>query len=117
MWPSRDFVLSAVDTTPLIQPTTTTYNANNQQTMFGTSTETYDLNGNLTTITNALNKITTIMVNPQDQPLAVKDPLNRTTTRMLDAADRLRCQQQSAHRHRCQEPADGVCLFAVFFLV
>ncbi len=29
--------------------TTTTYNANNQQTAFGTTTETYDLNGNLAT--------------------------------------------------------------------
>ena len=33
--------------------TTTTYNANNQQTTFGTSTETYDLNGNLATVTDA----------------------------------------------------------------
>ena len=33
--------------------TTTNYNANNQQTAFGTSTETYDLNGNLATTTDA----------------------------------------------------------------
>jgi RHS repeat-associated protein len=33
--------------------TTTTYNANNQQTTFGTTTETYDLNGNLATSTDA----------------------------------------------------------------
>ena len=33
--------------------TTTSYNANNQQTTFGTSTETYDLNGNLATTTDA----------------------------------------------------------------
>ena len=33
--------------------TTTNYNANNQQTTFGTTTETYDLNGNLTTSTDA----------------------------------------------------------------
>lgn len=33
--------------------TTTNYNANNQQTTFGTSTETYDLNGNLATSTDA----------------------------------------------------------------
>jgi RHS repeat-associated protein len=70
----------------------------------------YDSKGNLTTITNALSKVTTITVNTQGQPLtikdplnnittftyelgdliAVKDPLNRTTTRMLDAAGRLR---------------------------
>jgi RHS repeat-associated protein len=33
--------------------TTTNYNANNQQLMFGTTTETYDLNGNLATFTDA----------------------------------------------------------------
>ena len=33
--------------------TTTSYNANNQQTTFGTNTETYDLNGNLNTVTDA----------------------------------------------------------------
>jgi YD repeat-containing protein len=33
--------------------TTVSYNANNQQTMFGTNTETYDLNGNLATLTYA----------------------------------------------------------------
>jgi RHS repeat-associated protein len=33
--------------------TTTNYNANNQQLMFGTTTETYDLNGNLATTTDA----------------------------------------------------------------
>ncbi|OQW36992.1 MAG: hypothetical protein A4E19_14760 [Nitrospira sp. SG-bin1] len=32
---------------------TTTYNVNNQQTAFGTTTETYDLNGNLATTTDA----------------------------------------------------------------
>lgn len=75
-----------------------------------TTTFGYDPKGNLTTITNALNKITTITVNTQGQPLtikdplnnittftyelgdliAVKDPLNRETKRMLDAAGRLR---------------------------
>ncbi len=75
-----------------------------------TTTFGYDTKGNLATITNALNKITTITVNPQGQPLTIKDPLNnittftyelgdliagkdplnRTTTRMLDAAGRLR---------------------------
>ena len=33
--------------------TTVSYNANNQQTTFGTNTETYDLNGNLNTVTDA----------------------------------------------------------------
>lgn len=33
--------------------TTTTYNANNQQTVFGTNTLTYDLHGNLNTVTDA----------------------------------------------------------------
>jgi RHS repeat-associated protein len=32
---------------------TVSYNANNQQTTFGTNTETYDLNGNLNTVTDA----------------------------------------------------------------
>src|SRR6185312_11574693 len=32
---------------------TTNYNANNQQTTFGASTETFDLNGNLATVTDA----------------------------------------------------------------
>ena len=32
---------------------TTSYNANNQQTTFGTNTETYDLNGNMATVTDA----------------------------------------------------------------
>lgn len=32
---------------------TVSYNANNQQTTFGTNTETYDLNGNLVTVTDA----------------------------------------------------------------
>jgi RHS repeat-associated protein len=77
----------------------------NHTTTFG-----YDTKGNLTTITNALNKVTTITVNGQGQPLTIKDPLNNTTTftyelgdlisvkdplnretkRMLDAAGRLR---------------------------
>jgi RHS repeat-associated protein len=49
---------------------TVSYNANNQQTTFGTNTETYDLNGNLSTVTdagvtatytwNARNQLTTI---------------------------------------------------------
>ena len=33
--------------------TTMSYNANNQQLTFGTNTETYDLNGNLATVTDA----------------------------------------------------------------
>ncbi|NGZ12119.1 MAG: RHS repeat protein, partial [Nitrospira sp. LK70] len=75
-----------------------------------TTTLGYDSKGNLTTITNALNKTTTITVNSQGQPLTIKDPLNNITTftyelgdlievkdplnretkRMLDAAGRLR---------------------------
>ena len=75
-----------------------------------TTTFGYDAKGNLTTITNALNKTTTITVNTQGQPLTitdplsnmttftyevgdlvkVKDPLNRETQRILDAAGRLR---------------------------
>jgi uncharacterized protein RhaS with RHS repeats len=39
----------------------------------------YDTKGNLTTITNALSKVTTITVNPQGQPLTIKDPLNNIT--------------------------------------
>ena len=38
--------------------TTVSYNANNQQTTFGTNTETYDLNGNLATVTEAGNTAT-----------------------------------------------------------
>lgn len=43
-----------------IQPalSTVSYNANNQQTTFGTNTETYDLNGNLATVTDAGNTAT-----------------------------------------------------------
>ena len=75
-----------------------------------TATLGYDTKGNLTTITNALSKVTTITVNAQGQPLTitdplsnqttftyqlgdlvkVRDPLNRETQRMLDAAGRLR---------------------------
>ncbi|UVT15741.1 MAG: RHS repeat protein [Nitrospira sp.] len=75
-----------------------------------TTTFGYNTKGNLTTITNALSKTTTITVNGQGQPLTIKDPLNHTTTftyelgdlisvkdplnretkRMLDAAGRLR---------------------------
>lgn len=38
--------------------TTTSYNANNQQLTFGTNTETYDLNGNLATVTESGNTAT-----------------------------------------------------------
>jgi|CXWL01.1.fsa_nt_gi RHS repeat-associated protein len=75
-----------------------------------TTTFAYDAKGNLTTITNALSKTTTITVNNAGQPLTitdplsnvttftyelgdlvkVKDPLNRETQRILDAAGRLR---------------------------
>lgn len=40
----------------------------NHMTTFG-----YDTKGNLTTITNALSKVTTITVNGQSQPLTIKD--------------------------------------------
>ncbi len=46
--------------------TTTNYNANNQQTTFGTTTETYDLNGNLATSTDA-GVITTYTWNARNQ--------------------------------------------------
>jgi RHS repeat-associated protein len=75
-----------------------------------TTTFAYDAKVNLTTITNALNKTTTITVNNAGQPLTIKDslnnittftyelgdlvkikdPLNRETQRILDAAGRLR---------------------------
>jgi RHS repeat-associated protein len=75
-----------------------------------TTTFGYDAKGNLTTLTNALSKTTTITVNNAGQPLTitdplsnvmtftyevgdlikVKDPLNRETQRILDAAGRLR---------------------------
>ncbi|TKB75487.1 MAG: hypothetical protein E8D46_01315 [Nitrospira sp.] len=47
----------------------------------------YDAKGNLTTITNALNKVTTITVNAVGQPLTIKDPLNNTTTLTYDLGD------------------------------
>ncbi|TKB88864.1 MAG: RHS repeat-associated core domain-containing protein [Nitrospira sp.] len=52
---------------------TTTYNANNQQTMFGTSTETYDLNGNLATFTDASGTITYTW-NARNQLTAISGP-------------------------------------------
>jgi len=90
---------------PLYNQVATVTDPLNHTTTFG-----YDAKGNLTTITNALNKITTITVNPQGQPLTIKDPLNNITTftyevgdlvkvkdplnretqRILDAAGRLR---------------------------
>lgn len=102
--------------TPNAVTTTFTYDATyNQVTsvtdpLNHTTTFTYDSKGNLTGITNALNKTTSITVNNQGQPLTIKDPLNNTTTftyelgdlisvkdplnretkRMLDAAGRLR---------------------------
>lgn len=49
------------------------YNANNQQTMFGTSTKTYDLNGNLTTFTDA-GGTTTYTWNARNQLTAISGP-------------------------------------------
>jgi RHS repeat-associated protein len=52
---------------------TTTYNANNQQTAFGTSTETYDLNGNLATFTDA-SGTTTYTWNARNQLTSLTGP-------------------------------------------
>ncbi len=102
--------------TPNAVTTTFTYDSTYSQVatvtdpLSHTTTFGYDTKGNLTTITNALSKVTTITVNAQGQPLTIKDPLNNTTTftyelgdlisvkdplnretkRMLDAAGRLR---------------------------
>lgn len=100
---------NAVTTTMTYEPT---YNqvATVTDPLSHTTTFGYDAKGHLTTITNALSKTTTITVNPQGQPLTitdplsnvttftyevgdlikVKDPLNRETQRILDAAGRLR---------------------------
>lgn len=100
---------NAVTTTftyePVFNQVATVTDPLNHTTTFG-----YDAKGNLTTITNALNKTTTITVNSAGQPLTIKDPLNNITTftyevgdlvkikdplnretqRILDAAGRLR---------------------------
>jgi len=52
---------------------TTTYNANNQQTAFGASTETYDLNGNLATFTDA-SGTTTYTWNARNQLTSLSGP-------------------------------------------
>jgi RHS repeat-associated protein len=52
---------------------TTTYNANNQQMAFGAATETYDLNGNLTTFTDA-SGTTTYTWNTRNQLTAISGP-------------------------------------------
>lgn len=53
--------------------TTTNYNANNQQTIFGTSTGTYDLNGNLATITDG-GGTTTYTWNARNRLTAISGP-------------------------------------------
>jgi RHS repeat-associated protein len=53
--------------------TTTTYNANNQQTAFGAATATYDLNGNLATFTDA-SGTTTYTWNTRNQLTAISGP-------------------------------------------
>jgi RHS repeat-associated protein len=53
--------------------TTTMYNANNQQTTFGTATETYDLNGNLATFTDA-SGTTTYTWNTRNQLTTISGP-------------------------------------------
>jgi RHS repeat-associated protein len=50
-----------------------TYNANNQQTAFGTTTETYDLNGNLATVTDA-GGTTTYTWNARNQLIGISGP-------------------------------------------
>jgi RHS repeat-associated protein len=103
-------------TTPQAVTTTLTYDPTYSQIatvtdlLSHTTTFGYDAKGNLKTITNALGKITNIDVNSQGQPtkitdplgnittftyelgdlISVKDPLNRETKRMFDAAGRLR---------------------------
>ena len=52
---------------------TTSYNANNQQTVFGASTETYDLNGNLATFTDA-SGTTTYSWNARNQLTTITGP-------------------------------------------
>ncbi|OQW65513.1 MAG: hypothetical protein BVN28_01575 [Nitrospira sp. ST-bin4] len=52
---------------------TTTYNANNQQTAFGAATETYDLNGNLATFTDA-SGTTTYTWNARNQLTSISGP-------------------------------------------
>ncbi|OQW65514.1 MAG: hypothetical protein BVN28_01580 [Nitrospira sp. ST-bin4] len=49
------------------------YNANNQQTAFGAATETYDLNGNLATFTDA-SGTTTYTWNARNQLIAISGP-------------------------------------------
>jgi len=77
---------NAVTTTMTYEPTynqvATVTDPLNHTTTFG-----YDPKGNLTTITNALSKITTLTVNAQGQPLTIKDPLNNTTTFTYEAGD------------------------------
>ena len=51
--------------------TTTTYNANNQQKVFGTVTENYDLNGNLSTTTDA-GVVTTYTWNVRNQLTGIR---------------------------------------------
>ncbi|MDR4470591.1 MAG: DUF882 domain-containing protein [Nitrospira sp.] len=53
--------------------TSATYNANNQQTAFGTATETYDLNGNLATSTEA-GVTTTYTWNARNQLTGISSP-------------------------------------------
>lgn len=53
--------------------TTTNYNSNNQQTTFGTTTETYDLNDNLTTTTDA-GVTTTYTWNARNQLTSISGP-------------------------------------------
>lgn len=67
---------------PTFNQVATVTNPLNHTTTFG-----YDTKGNLTTITNALSKTTTITVNPQGQPLTITDPLSNVTTLTYEAGD------------------------------
>lgn len=77
---------NAVTTTftyePVFNQVATVTDPLNHTTTFG-----YDAKGNLTTITNALNKTTTITVNNAGQPLTIKDPLNNITTLTYEVGD------------------------------
>ncbi|TKB68029.1 MAG: hypothetical protein E8D47_00685 [Nitrospira sp.] len=80
-------------TTPQAVTTTMTYEpvfsqvATVKDPLNHTTTFGYNATGNLTTITNALNRTTTMTVNPQGQPLTIKTPLNHTTTFTYEAGD------------------------------
>lgn len=85
---------NAVTTTftyePVYNQVATVTDPLNHTTTFG-----YDSKGNLTTITNALNKATAITVNAQGQPLTIKDPLNNITTLTYELGDLVKVKDPS----------------------